>query len=107
MKSREEVEKLKSDWKSDPCWDIEDTEGFEEYHDELAGFSDVCNREWKQKAKEKQESDPLYQAKERIKRAGQAVGDGSVEFVNGMTLRAMTYALIAIAEELRHANGNQ
>lgn len=34
-KTREEVDALIGNWKNDPCWDIEDTEGFEEYYDEL------------------------------------------------------------------------
>lgn len=34
----EDVKKLKADWSRDPCWDIEDTEGFEEFHDELLEF---------------------------------------------------------------------
>lgn len=35
MKTREEVEALKKEWLEDDSWDIEDTEGFEEYRDEL------------------------------------------------------------------------
>lgn len=54
--------------------------------------------------KETNKSDPLYQAQKRVRDAQDAIGDATVEFVNGMTLRAMTYALIAIAEELRRAN---
>lgn len=38
MKSREDVEQLKKNWKSDPLWDIERTEGFEEYYDELLAY---------------------------------------------------------------------
>jgi hypothetical protein len=39
MKTREEVEKLKLDWKhAYGCWDIETTEGFEEYHNELLAY---------------------------------------------------------------------
>jgi hypothetical protein len=33
--SREEVETLKAQWNEDPCWDIEETEGFEAVRDEL------------------------------------------------------------------------
>lgn len=40
MKTREEVEALKRDWAKDPCWNIEETEGFEEYRDELFDFSE-------------------------------------------------------------------
>jgi len=31
MKSEQEITALKVNWKSDPCWDIEDTEGFEDH----------------------------------------------------------------------------
>ncbi len=40
-KTREEVNELMRQWKNDPCWDIYDTEGFEEYHDELKVFQDA------------------------------------------------------------------
>jgi hypothetical protein len=39
--TREDVEKLKADWLSDPCWDIEYTEGFDMYFEELRLFSEV------------------------------------------------------------------
>ncbi|GEM_PF-6650957 len=38
MKTREEIEKLKQDWKNDPCWNIEDTEGFKDRKGELIAF---------------------------------------------------------------------
>jgi hypothetical protein len=34
-KTPEEIEALKANWRKDPCWDIEDTEGFEEIKAEL------------------------------------------------------------------------
>lgn len=40
MKTREEVEQLKADWIADPCYDLEETEGFEEYREELFDFSE-------------------------------------------------------------------
>ena len=40
MKTIYEVENLKTDWLKDPCWDVENTEGFEDYADELKEFSD-------------------------------------------------------------------
>lgn len=36
--TREDVEDLKRNWQQDPCWDLADTEGFEEYREELAAF---------------------------------------------------------------------
>ena len=52
MKSREEVEKLKEGWYRDPCWDIEDTEGFEKYRKELLRYRHENEAEW-QKAHER------------------------------------------------------
>ncbi len=39
-KTPEQIEDLKRQWKNDPCWDIEETEGFEAYKEELKKFSD-------------------------------------------------------------------
>jgi hypothetical protein len=39
MKTREEVEELKHQWKRDAIWDIEQTEGFEDYRAELLNRS--------------------------------------------------------------------
>jgi hypothetical protein len=38
MKTKEEIDSLKQNWLGDPCWDIETTEGFEEYYYELKCF---------------------------------------------------------------------
>jgi hypothetical protein len=38
MKTAAQVNALKEDWKLDPCWDIETTEGYEDYKDELWRF---------------------------------------------------------------------
>lgn len=38
MKTRDEVEELKREWRKDPCFDIEETTGFEHYHNELKLF---------------------------------------------------------------------
>jgi hypothetical protein len=45
-KTREEIEALKENWRADPCWDIEDTEGFEEHHDELLAYRHEVQAEW-------------------------------------------------------------
>lgn len=46
MKTREEVEDLKKQWACDPIWDIENTEGFEEYYAELAAYSRDMEARW-------------------------------------------------------------
>jgi len=46
MATKEELTALKLNWMGDPCWDIEDTEGFEEHRDELLEFSAKKYEEW-------------------------------------------------------------
>jgi hypothetical protein len=46
QKTTEEIERLKASWGKDPAWDIEDTEGFEEHHDELLAFRKKKDEEW-------------------------------------------------------------
>ncbi len=46
MKTLEEIEQLKANWQKYPCWDIETTEGFEDYKDELLAFRSIKEREW-------------------------------------------------------------
>ncbi len=48
MKTQAELKALKNNWLSDPCWDIEDTEGFFEHRDELKVFR--LDKEREQKA---------------------------------------------------------
>jgi hypothetical protein len=46
MKSKQEIELLKSQWLEDPIWDIEDTLGFEEHREELQAFQKEQNQRW-------------------------------------------------------------
>ena len=52
MKDRMDVERLKDSWKEDPNWDLEETEGFEEYREELVAF----RLEWEARWKEEREA---------------------------------------------------
>lgn len=47
MKTREEIEHLKASWVGDPCWDIEDTEGFEDHQEELLRFRVEQEQRWR------------------------------------------------------------
>ena len=49
----EELEALKRNWVQDPCWDIEDTEGFEDYYEELLAFRLDMEQQWEQKKRER------------------------------------------------------
>lgn len=48
MKTREEVEHLKANWIADPCYDLEETEGFEEYREELYDFAQKQKIKWEE-----------------------------------------------------------
>lgn len=47
MKARQEMEQLKQCWIKDPIWDIYETEGYEEYRDELRVFQTNMMQEWR------------------------------------------------------------
>lgn len=51
MKTQEEIEHLKRNWEGDPCWDIEETEGFEEHKEELLAFRLQKEKEWENNRK--------------------------------------------------------
>ena len=48
MKEPNELEALKRSWKRDPCFDIEDTEGFEEHREELLAYRKEQEALWKE-----------------------------------------------------------
>ena len=52
-RSREEIEALQRNWYKDPCWDIEDSEGFEAHREELKQFSAASNAHWAKLAQNK------------------------------------------------------
>lgn len=45
-KTPEEIEALKKSWVNDPCWDIEDSEGFEAHKEELLAFRKEEEARW-------------------------------------------------------------
>jgi hypothetical protein len=49
IKTREEIENLKTGWLQDPIWDIESTEGFEEHKEELYNWARGIKQERKNK----------------------------------------------------------
>lgn len=56
MKTREMIFHLKRDWALDPCWDLEDTEGFEDHREELLQYSNEMNEHWERVAQEKRQA---------------------------------------------------
>lgn len=69
MKTREELNGLKEQWVADPCWDIETTEGFEEYQAELLQFRLDTEAEWSAKLQRAKQRDPLYLMRQVIEEA--------------------------------------
>lgn len=53
MKTRAKIEALKNNWLKDPCWDIENTEGFADHVEELLNFRRQTEAEWKAKQEER------------------------------------------------------
>jgi hypothetical protein len=53
MKTREEIDGLKSAWRHDPIWDIECTEGFEAHYDELLEYRREVEQVWKDRSNER------------------------------------------------------
>jgi hypothetical protein len=58
-KTNEEIEALKLNWAKDPCWDIEDTEGFEEHREELIAWRK--DHEWKDDIARKVHADMRFE----------------------------------------------
>ena len=44
--SKEKIQGLKDAWVNDPCWDIEDSEGFEDHREELIVFRKEQEKIW-------------------------------------------------------------
>lgn len=51
-KSPEEVEALKANWQCEPCWEIEETEGFEAHYDELREYRLQKEAEWEERSRQ-------------------------------------------------------
>lgn len=75
MKTRDEVEQLKRQWSQDPIWDIEDTEGFEDYREELRAYREEKWQEWRESFTPRKQVKTLVQSLDRpnIEAADQAL----------------------------------
>ena len=49
MKTREEIiEDLKRGWIEDPCYDLEEADGFDDVREELLAFRQAKEKEWRE-----------------------------------------------------------
>lgn len=71
IRTPEEIEALKNNWLKDPCWDIEDSGGFEAHYDELKAWREEHDR--KMEIKWRQAED------ERIEKIMPVIGMGKTE----------------------------
>lgn len=46
IKNKQELDALKNNWLVDPCWDIEQTEGFSDHYNELLNFRLDREKRW-------------------------------------------------------------
>ena len=53
MATQDEIEKLKKNWLADPCWDLEDEDGFGEHREELLKFRLETESAWQLKEEER------------------------------------------------------
>lgn len=53
-KTNEEIQALKDNWAKDPCWEIEDTPGFEDHKVELLTWRNMCESEINKRSKERE-----------------------------------------------------
>ena len=51
--TRADVETLIAQWTGDPCWDLEDTDGYEAYREELLAVRLVNERRWQRQEAER------------------------------------------------------
>ena len=49
MKTEQDLKDLIKSWENDPCWDIEETEGFEEYKEPLKSYRLAKEKYWEVK----------------------------------------------------------
>lgn len=54
--SFEEVDELMAQWRADPCWDVEDTEGFEAHRFLLRKLREAQEDEWRQEQRSRLET---------------------------------------------------
>jgi hypothetical protein len=60
MATQNQINDLKANWLKDPCWDIENTEGFEDHEEELLSYRKEVEAEWDAKHKAKAEKRADY-----------------------------------------------
>ena len=100
MPTQEAIDRLKSNWANDPHWDIEDTEGFEEHHDELLKYRLAMEAQWAANEQARREKDPAYQARASLSLAYEASENGWPESQNYHLRVAQVQAILALVDRI-------
>lgn len=89
-KTTQEIQALKENWKKDPCWDIENTEGFQEHREELIEYRMQMQAEW------------ITQEEERIEHRARVIEIETGVIASGPAQNIKTYA--EIEKEVQQGN---
>lgn len=94
-KTNQEIEALKKNWKADPCWDIEDTKGFEDHRMELIEYRMQMQAEW------------ITQEEERIEERARVIEIETGVIATGPAQFIKTYAEIEKEVEQGNKSGDK
>ncbi len=94
-KTNEEIEALKENWKRDPIWDIEDTEGFQDHRMELIEYRMQMQAEW------------ITQEEERIEERARVIEIETGVIATGPAQFIKTYAEIEKEVEKGNKSGDK
>lgn len=125
-KTQEEIQALKDSWVKDPCWDIEDTEGFESHKEELLAFHKEQREKWDEQRKvEKKErhekvmretgiddaelAQRIYTFREiehELSMQDRYIGEGSaIQIANATIAQAQVRATLLLAAQVKRVAG--
>lgn len=79
MKTRKEINELKTQWLEDPCWDIECTEGFEDHKEEL--------KEFRLDTEALQEAEEIERLRAKARSLGLIGGVGLISYIEALEWR--------------------
>jgi hypothetical protein len=98
-KTPQEIQALKDNWLADPIWDIEHTEGFEEYAPELKAFREEWEIKWAADEEERIKLTFKYQAQQILNALdGLPAGADPVARIANLQVRAT----LLLAEQVHH-----
>ena len=104
MKTPEEVQQLQANWHADPIWDIEDTDGFEEYREVLIAYRQACEIRWQGQAEYRNERSTQFNVDQAVKAIADFNHVPGVSDVSDILALAQVHATLALVAELKRSN---